>query len=339
MKFKKEEILKAMKSFSRHDCEIIECLYGIGGKSFKNTAYIKERFFISDNYLENLKSRLLKRMFAIRYEDKLINYSRGSIDNANQDFVYKMSEQFYNMFENFNSVYVEDKVNKLPQIYKETLYLLYGLDGLKCLHDYEIAKVFNITVEEVNKLSKNAIEVLNEMLNNSCDYATNYEKNINDKYKQLISLYGEESVKSALLLLPDLTRNLIEEYFASSKLSFKEVGVMYEIKTVHVHKHIKDGLDKVAEILNDKSFFNSFSKKYGKEFINHVKLAIYELDNKRRDIMISFLGLNVQRQNISELSKNFKISEKDVKYIIRTNILFIEGMVDQLSKKNKKSLG
>lgn len=338
MKFKKEEILKAMKFFSHYDCEIIECLYSAGGKTFKNADHIKQRFKITDAYLENLKSRLLKQMFAIKYEDKIADFDRRKLPDANLDLIYKMSDKFYNMFEDFNPVYVEDKVEELPKFYKEILYLLYGLDGVKCLSIEEVAKVFNISVEEGNKLSKSAIGLLQEMLNDSQYYLTFDEKNLFDKYQKIVKEHGEDSVNSSLFLLPETTKNLIKEYVSSSNLSFKELGITYGMKTIYVHKHIKDGLDKIEEVLSNKSFIDTFFKIYENEPINHIKLAMYELDNKRMNIMVSFLGLNVKRKSISELAKEFNVSEKEIEYIIRTNMLFIGDRAKQISEEHFKKI-
>ena len=335
MALQKEEILKIMKYFSHRDCEIIEFLYGVGGKSPKSKTYVKKYFFVNDDYLNDLKERILRRLISVKYSDIKASFCKDDVNKSNKDLVYRMSEKFYNMFSNFNPVFIENKVNKLPKIYKEIIYLFYGLDGVNCFDCYDIANAYKITLDDFNELLKNGMSMLREMIINNQSIITT-----SNNYNELINLYGKENVKSSLLLLPDLTRNIIEEYFASNnKLSFKEVGKMYGVRTSHVHTYIQNGLNQIEEILSDKyekNFLKAFYKKFEKNFMSNLKTTLYELENERKDIMFVFLGLHVKRKNISEIAKDFNVSEEHIKYIVRTNMLFIEQRMNELAKNYSK---
>lgn len=350
-KSRKDKILEAMEYLEGKDYAIIESLYGFNGKPRRSVKSVKKYFKVSDIYLTVLREKLEELIEEVSQRVEYVEeepeeygyYNVEKVDPEIQKLIDKMSTAFFDMFPDTNPLAVEKSLKILPKKTQNVIFLFYGLDGIHCLDYDEIAEQLEITIDEVDEMLEKGINKLKKHFKNIDSSSVNAEQGYSrdNKYGMLVSIYGKEKVDEVILLLPELSQRLIEDFSTmKDKLTFREIGERHGIDVGKTHNKIYQGLTRIEQILTSKgneSFLDNFYDRFKGYSIENINSVIKKLNYEERKILIDFIGLDAPKLTFTEIVETYNKSEEEVKDILRTSMTNVENALKKFKKKYNKS--
>jgi DNA-directed RNA polymerase specialized sigma subunit len=321
--FTKEQIDMALKQITEGQRTFIMYYYGLG--------------------VDRLNGRELGEMFSLAASNVYIKINRGIngvkkvLSSLNEPNKYRIrNDEFYKNFSGYSRAQVDSVLETLDERKKGVICSYFGL-GSEILTMKEIGAVYSVSSQRIKQIISQSIKLIKDKLENP---KLLMEKSFsNDRYLNLLTLYGEIKVKGAIECLSDeLCKKILKAYFGigEESLTIKEISQVNDVSESVVCKVIKKGLDEVeAHVKNSEKVDSRLIKESEMQFFSHFKGyskeetmgAFVKLSTKDQEILNLYHGLNTMRRTCSEISDLMGLPLSTVEEVVDNGVIKIKQLL------------
>ncbi len=160
--FINEEGYKSLNSVQR---EIADFYYGLNGHKILDENEIMLKIGCSKDSFDYLLKSVKEKI---------------ELPQEKTEMIFKMSDAFYSMFKDVDRLYVDESLNVLHKKERNIIKLFYGVDGIHCLDYDELAKMYQMSIDDIDFIIESSIETLKSHFKNENSSKKNEESSTNN---------------------------------------------------------------------------------------------------------------------------------------------------------------
>ena len=313
--FTQEEVDKALKKLDPERKKILSLMFGLND--------------------DKLTARQIKQKYNFNSEINVFYYVNKSIELIKKHLYGTREEvelDFYENFPNFSKEEVDEALSQLESKAKNIIISYYGLDGEK-LTNKEICEKYKISSVK-HYLNRN-IKLINMKLSDSQESET---KEIVEKYQKKFYDYfqnrSKEEIDAALMSLDDETKDIIIDYYGLNNVKVRpvDIAVKNEIDASHIRYYLEKGIRKIKKFLGDTYFEKNFYQNFLEYTQEEVDKALLEIDEKSRDILISYFGINGDKIEVAKIAKKHSFKVKNIEANVERSLNALDKVLKQFNE-------